>query len=346
MTAIGVTQLLLKATPQCPSDNEYNGHDRLRVLSVILILIASAAGVYFPLFASSYSVIRLPERCFFFAKYFGSGVIIATGFVHLLEPATKSLGNPCLGDFFTEFPWAFAILQVAIFLLFLFDIISHFYHDPDQIVSDTQNNVHDTSESSNLCHYNPGSERYFSDYAGNYGSNSVSTLVFVENRCKEKILSLFVLEFGLIFHSIFIGLSLAVAGDELKTLLAVLIFHQLFEGMGLGARIVEIKWPSEKSATPWLLALAFSITTPLSIVAGLFLRESFSPGSKRALITSGIFDAFSAGILIYTGLVELIANEFLHNDSFLGENKLKSMLSGSFIMILGSALMTILGKWA
>lgn len=31
-----------------------------------------------------------------FAKYFGSGVIIATAFIHLLSPALDELGSPCL----------------------------------------------------------------------------------------------------------------------------------------------------------------------------------------------------------------------------------------------------------
>ena len=33
---------------------------------------------------------------FSFAKYFGSGVIIATAFIHLLDPALDALGSECL----------------------------------------------------------------------------------------------------------------------------------------------------------------------------------------------------------------------------------------------------------
>lgn len=39
--------------------------------------------------------------------------------------------------------------------------------------------------------------------------------------------AIFILEFGVIFHSIFIGLTLAVAGDEFITLYVVLVFHQV-----------------------------------------------------------------------------------------------------------------------
>lgn len=348
MSNFGASQLVPRNELKCPSNNEYNGQDGLRLVSVFLILIASGIGAYFPMFASSYSSINLPESCFFFAKYFGSGVIIATGFVHLLQPATESLGNPCLGDFFTEFPWAFAILQGAIFLLFIFDIVSHSYEVPKYLQVEASENMPQCERQENSYYYHVNAKHTPTGYIQEYGATTPMVPVHSLERqdYKAQILSLFILEFGLIFHSVFIGLSLAVAGDDLKTLLAVLVFHQLFEGMGLGVRIAEIKWSKNKQTTPWLLAFAFTVTTPLSIIAGFFLRDSFSLGSKGALITSGVVDAFSAGILIYTGLVELMANEFLYSDTFVGENKFKDMLNGSFIMILGSILMTLLGKWA
>ena len=38
-----------------------------------------------------------------FAKYFGSGVIIATAFIHLLSPALDELGSSCLTGTWTEY---------------------------------------------------------------------------------------------------------------------------------------------------------------------------------------------------------------------------------------------------
>lgn len=43
----------------------------------------------------------------------------------------------------------------------------------------------------------------------------------------------------------------------------------------------------------------------IGIAAGLGVRSSYNPGSTTASIVSGVLDAFSAGILIYTGLVEV-----------------------------------------
>ncbi|KAJ0362201.1 hypothetical protein COL922a_014498, partial [Colletotrichum nupharicola] len=53
--------------------------------------------------------------------------------------------------------------------------------------------------------------------------------------------SVLVMEAGVIFHSILIGLTLVVAGDSFyKTLLVVIVFHQFFEGLALGARIAML----------------------------------------------------------------------------------------------------------
>ena len=143
----------------------------------------------------------------------------------------------------------------------------------------------------------------------------------VEEEQKEKyhnqIISVLILEFGVIFHSVFVGLSLAVSGDEFNTLFIVLVFHQMFEGMGLGARLAEIKWKESKKSTPWLLALGYTITTPIAIAIGIGVRHSFAPESRTSLIANGVFDAISAGILIYTGLVELMAHEFLYSNGCL-----------------------------
>ena len=54
-----------------------------------------------------------------------------------------------------------------------------------------------------------------------------------------QLTSIFVLEFGIAFHSVFIGLTLAVSGSEFTTLYIVIVFHQTFEGLGLGSRLAN-----------------------------------------------------------------------------------------------------------
>lgn len=62
--------------------------------------------------------------------------------------------------------------------------------------------------------------------------------------------TLFIREFGVIFHSILIGITLAVAGEEFVVLYVVITFYQTFEALGLGARFAIAKWPAGKAWVP------------------------------------------------------------------------------------------------
>ena len=155
-----------------------------------------------------------------------------------------------------------------------------------------------------------------------------------------------ILEFGVIFHSIFIGLTLAVAGEEFVTLYIVLVFHQTFEGLGLGSRLAATPWPRSKRWTPYLFALSYGLATPVSMAVGLGVRKTYSPGSQTGLIVEGVFDSISAGILIYTGLVELMAHEFMFS-SVMRRAKLRVVMAAFGMMCLGAGeYSTPRGSWA
>ncbi|CCD26993.1 uncharacterized protein NDAI_0J01010 [Naumovozyma dairenensis CBS 421] len=383
-------------TDTCLNTNDFNGRTNIRILSIFMILLSSAIGTFFPLLSTRYSYIRLPPWCFFLAKFFGSGVIVATAFIHLLEPASDALGDPCLGGTFADYPWAFGICLMSLFFLFFTEIVSHFYvnkafetvshsasgnihshsneddddHDHDKDSVDIKNK-HTTTNNDleSLQSTSPGiiglatftrSHDNVNKQMGTIGSNHYDHALVhqdpgqmgtsLNDSAKEQyanqLLAVTILEFGIVFHSVFIGLSLAVSGEEFTTLFIVLIFHQMFEGLGLGTRLAEVPWDKSKRFTPWLMALGFSLTTPIAIAIGLGVRHSFVPTSRRALISNGCFDAISAGILIYTGLVELMAHEFLYSNQFKGENGFKKMISAYICMCFGAGLMALLGKWA
>jgi zinc transporter 1/2/3 len=52
-------------------------------------------------------------------------------------------------------------------------------------------------------------------------------------------------------------------------------------------------------------AILYAITTPLGIAVGLGVRNTYNPDSTTASIVSGVMDSLSAGILLYTGMVEV-----------------------------------------
>lgn len=356
----------------CDPDNEYDGRMGARISAVFVILVASSIGSFLPLLSSRYSFIRMPSYVFFITKYFGSGVIVATAFIHLLQPANESLSEECLGGTFAEYPWAFGIALMTLFALFFVEIISFHYVDAKIAAmkgsegGDAAGHSHSHFGDPSLYTKKDGEEesessihkgqdedvnpypKHFQHAMEHQDPEKIGTPL--EDEDKEnyygQLVSVFVLEFGVIFHSVFVGLSLSVSGDEFKSLYIVLVFHQLFEGLGLGTRIAVTNWSRSKRFTPWILATAYALTTPIAVAIGLGVRESYPPGSRRALITNGVFDSISAGILFYAGIVELMAHEFLYSGEFKGKDGLKKSILAFIVMCFGAGLMALLGKWA
>lgn len=165
-----------------------------------------------------------------------------------------------------------------------------------------------------------------------------------ERSFQQQIAAFLILEFGVIFHSVIIGLTLGTAGDEFSVLYPVIVFHQSFEGMGIGARLSAIPFPRRLKWMPWWLCAGYGLTTPIAIAVGLGVRTTYNSASDTANIVSGVLDSISAGILIYTGFVELLARDFLFNpDRTKNDRQLTFMVC---CVLLGAGIMALLGKWA
>ncbi|OWP01395.1 hypothetical protein B2J93_2805 [Marssonina coronariae] len=405
----------------CASGNDYDGRLLLRISSIFVIGFGSCLGMLVYKYTTPVPAVTIPADdrigalvpialartqrmhvspvAFFIAKYFGSGVIIATAFIHLLTPATEALQSPCLSGLITNYSWAEGIALMTIFSMFFLELmVSRFdmlgTHEHEAAASPSTAQSRDTERYANLestwkqapasrephqhvhrgCTQDtelamnsvssssragknaptriptsgsvPGREDDFSyppggeDHLGHSRSHSDEHEHFA-----AQMTGLFILEFGVVFHSIFIGLTLAVAGSEFVVLYIVLSFHQTFEGLGLGSRLATASWPKSKSWLPWVLGAAFGITTPIAIAIGLGFRTSFAPGSPRTLIIQGVFDSISAGILIYTGLVELMAHEFMFSAE-MRKASIGNVLFAFACMCIGAGLMAVLGRWA
>ncbi|KAK6543048.1 hypothetical protein TWF694_006976 [Orbilia ellipsospora] len=164
----------------------------------------------------------------------------------------------------------------------------------------------------------------------------------------SQLISVFIFEFGVVFHSVIIGLTLAVTGDNFTTLYIVLVFHQTFEGLALGTRLAVVPFSKGRRSTPYIMAIAYGLSTPLAIAIGLAARKSYTSNSSKAILIQGIFDSISAGILLYTGLIELMAHEFLFSETFrpVRRGKRRRLFAAYGCMMLGAGLMALLGYWA
>lgn len=77
---------MAEAKPQCggPGDGEPKEYDLLlHVLGLFLVLLASSLGAGFPVAAKKIRWLKVPPKVFFACKHFGTGVLIATAFVHV-----------------------------------------------------------------------------------------------------------------------------------------------------------------------------------------------------------------------------------------------------------------------
>ena len=66
-----------------------------------------------------------------------------------------------------------------------------------------------------------------------------------------------------------------------------------------------MKLPPSYNWVPVAGGVLYGLTTPIGIAAGLGVRSTYNPGTATASIVSGVLDSLSAGILLYTGLVEV-----------------------------------------
>ena len=103
-------------------------------------------------------------------------------------------------------------------------------------------------------------------------------------------LNITLLEGGILFHSIFVGMTISITTDGFITLLVAIIFHQFFEGLGLGSRIAAVPYKAG-AARPWVLVAAFGMTCPIGQIIGLATRNSYDENSAFALILVGFFNA-------------------------------------------------------
>ncbi|KAL4901991.1 hypothetical protein BDW74DRAFT_158915 [Aspergillus multicolor] len=328
-------------------ENDYDGRLGARVSAIFVIFIVSTAVTFFPMLAKRFPRMHVPHYVYLFARYFGAGVIVATAFIHLLDPAYDEIGPAsCVGmtGHWTDYSWCPAIVLVSVMGIFLMDFGAERYvevkygvcrEDPETFMTSTTN----TEEAVSRQVGSPNADKKAEDALESQSINSS----FTERSFKQQIAAFLILEFGIIFHSVIIGLNLGTTGEEFPTLYPVLVFHQSFEGLGIGARMSAIPF-RKGSWLPWVLCLLYGLTTPIAIAIGLGVRTTYNAGSYTANVVSGVFDAISAGILLYTGLVELLARDFLFDPHRTQDNKRLAFMIIS--LLWGAGIMALLGKWA
>ncbi|KAJ3237315.1 hypothetical protein HDU81_009651 [Chytriomyces hyalinus] len=316
-------------------------------------------------------------------KMFGIGVIAATAWIHLLPDAFESFGNPCLdagwASYGTGYVGVFGL--IAAFITQLVAMVASGYNRGCHAKSSTDNEdnnvaelVHSPSGPIHTADHDKDSSQeqtavlVFVEQPTDSRENNQSEIPLlnfapVPTHETEKVLhcedsgshtdsaqnnfskeiATIILECGIMFHSLIIGVTLGVTPDDsFTTLLIAVAFHQLFEGMALGVLIGKL---SMSLTSKRMLCLMYPLTTPLGVAIGITVRHSYNENATNMILVQGIFNSLSAGILFYNTYTELMSEEVSHSAHFRGFTK--GFKAACFsAMYFGAASMAILAIWA
>ncbi|PON72757.1 Zinc/iron permease, partial [Parasponia andersonii] len=207
-----------------------------KLVAVTSILVASAVGISLPVLGKKISTLRPENDIFFMVKAFAAGVILATGFIHVLPDAFDSLTSPCLKrNPWGDFPFAGFVAMVSAMATMMIDTFATNYYQRAHF-----NKALPVKEDSSHMHEGHVHVHTHATHGHAHGSSFVSDDLSTADLVRHRVISQ-VLELGIVVHSVIIGISLGASysPNTIKPLVAALTFHQFFEGMGLGGCISQ-----------------------------------------------------------------------------------------------------------
>ncbi|XP_072995906.1 zinc transporter 8-like [Typha latifolia] len=350
LLALSLVPLLARGDCDCAADEA--GRDKakarpLKIAAFFSILICGAIGCSIPNLGKKIPALSPERDVFFVIKAFAAGVILATGFIHILPDAFDDLTSPCLSDKpWQDFPFAgFAAMIGALGTLMVDTVATgYFTRLQSKKAAAAVGTVVKTVDMEKADREN-GDDGHVHTHATHGHAHGASVLAAAasgpEPLIRQRVISQ-VLELGIIVHSVIIGISLGASESPstIRPLVAALSFHQFFEGMGLGGCIVQAKFKVRSVVT---MILFFSLTTPVGIAVGIGISSVYNENSPTALIVEGLLNSVASGILIYMALVDLLAEDFM-NPRVQNKGKLQLMINVS--LLIGAGLMSLLAKWA
>ncbi|XP_030476540.1 fe(2+) transport protein 1-like [Syzygium oleosum] len=330
------------APPACGSESRGGCHDRsealkLKVVAIAAILVTSMIGVGLPLFSREVPALKPDRNLFVIVKAFASGVILATGYMHVMPDSFDDLRSECLPEVpWRKFPFTtFVAMLSALITLMVDSYAMAYYKKINAKISGDGGDGNGQAKDAVAGLEHGGTDAHAHGGAGGAIDGEKAQLL------RYRVVAQ-VLELGIVVHSVVIGLSLGASDNPctIRPLIAALCFHQMFEGMGLGGCILQAEFGL---SVKFIMAFFFSATTPFGIALGIGLSNVYSDSSPAALIVEGLLNASSAGLLNYMALVDLLAADFL-GPRLQADMKLQTW---SYVAVLfGAGFMSLMAKWA
>ncbi|XP_030518390.1 fe(2+) transport protein 1-like [Rhodamnia argentea] len=317
----------------------------LKIIAIVSILVTSLIGVCSPLFTRSVPALHPDRDLFVIVKCFAAGIILATGFMHVLPDSFDMLSSQCL----KENPWhkfpftGFVAMLSALVTLMVDSMATSVYsrkHNVGIIPESERHDVHQEMGVVTAAHLHSHGHGHGHRHHG-VAAAAAKVEPTSSQLLRYRVVAM-VLELGIVVHSVVIGLGLGASSNvcTIKGLVAALCFHQMFEGMGLGGCILQAEYKWLKKL---VMVFFFAATTPFGIAIGIALSSTYRENSPSSLITVGLLNASSAGLLIYMALVDLLAADFMGPKL---QHSIKLQIKSCAAVLLGAGGMSLMAKWA
>ncbi|EOA14460.1 hypothetical protein CARUB_v10027669mg [Capsella rubella] len=250
----------------------------LKILAIVAILLTSMIGVTAPLFSRYVTFLHPDGKIFMIIKCFASGIILGTGFMHVLPDSFEMLSSPCLEDNpWHKFPFTGFVAMLSGLVTLAIDSIATSLYTKKTVADDS------------------------------------------EDRTTPMIIQ--------IDH-------LPITTKERSSTCS----KQL-----LRYRVIAMVQPTIHAPLKVLLQLFASIRCSKAWVSVAASSSVYKDNSPTALVTVGLLNACSAGLLIYMALVDLLAAEFMGS---MLQGSVKLQLNCFVAALLGCGGMSVLAKWA
>ncbi|XP_013600168.1 PREDICTED: zinc transporter 4, chloroplastic isoform X1 [Brassica oleracea var. oleracea] len=355
----------------------------LKFVAIASIFLSGAAGVAIPLVGKNRRFLQTEGNLFVSAKAFAAGVILATGFVHMLAGGTEALTNACLPEFpWSKFPFPGFFAMVAALITLLVDFMGTQYYERRQERSDDATAASEASaavgvesgrEEASIVpvvveRVSDGNNKVFGEEEGG-GMHIVGIRAHAAHHRHSHSNGLGTCDghghsHGHGHQDVGNGARHVVVSQILEL---GIVSHSIIIGLSLGVsqspctirpliaalsfhQFFEgfalggcISQAQFKNKSATVMACFFALTTPVGIGIGTAVASSFNSHSPGALVAEGILDSLSAGILVYMALVDLIAADFLSKRM---SCNVRLQVVSYVMLFLGAGLMSALAIWA
>lgn len=129
--------ILVSSTCTCQTQIEEENKSKAleyKLIAIAAVLSTGALGVCLPFLVKNLPSLSPDNNIYFLIKAFAAGVILSTGFIHVLPDAYESLTSPCLSENpWRQFPFAGFVAMLSAIGTLMMESLATGYHKRSEL---------------------------------------------------------------------------------------------------------------------------------------------------------------------------------------------------------------------